>query len=199
MGMLPLAPPVGHWEKLHTFVSRYVWKGKRPRVKMSILQRHKLSGGLGFPNFQFYFWSSTLRPLHTWLNPAAQVAWCSLEENRVKPHRLHDLIYSNIPIKTCKSKFGSLISHLVATWRTVVSHSSTHLKFHPHLPLFNNFSLCLGGQLISFPQWSDKVINTLSDITSENTLRSFQDLKSHFNLPGTSFFFYLQLRSALRA
>ena len=79
------------------------------------------------------------------------------------------------------------------------SHSSTHIKFHPHLPLFNNFSLCLGGQLISFPQWSDKVINTLSDITSENTLRSFQDLKSHFNLPGTSFFFYLQLRSALRA
>ena len=197
--MLPLAPPVGHREKLQTFVSRYVWKGKRPRVKMSILQRHKLSGGLGFPNFQFYFWSSTLRPVHTWLNPSAQVASRFLEENLVKPHRLQDLIYSNIPIKTCKSKFGSLISHLVATWRTVVSHSSTHLKFHPHLPLFNNFSLCLGGQLISFPQWSDKVINTLSDITSENTLRSFQDLKSHFNLPGTSFFFYLQLRSALRA
>ena len=148
---------------------------------------------------QFYFWSSTLWPVHTWLTPSAQVAWRSLEENLVKPHRLQDLIYSNIPIKTCKSKFGSLISHLVATWRTVVSHSSTHLKFHPHLPLFNNFSLCLGGQLISFPQWSDKVINTLSDITSENTLRSFQDLKSHFNLPGTSFFFYLQLRSALRA
>ena len=148
--MLPLAPPVRHWEKLHKFVSRYVWKGKRPRVKMSILQRHKLSGGLGFPNFQFYFWSSTLRPLHTWLNLAAQVAWCSLEENRVKPHRLHDLIYSNIPIKTCKSKFGSLISHLVATWRTAESHYSTQLQFHPHLPLFNHFSLCLGGHSI-FP------------------------------------------------
>ena len=40
--MLPLAPPVGHWDKLHTFVSRYVWKGKRPRIKMSILQRHSL-------------------------------------------------------------------------------------------------------------------------------------------------------------
>ena len=76
---------------------------------------------------------------------------------------------------------------------------STHLKFHPHLPLFHNFSLCLGGHPIFFPLWSDKGINTLSDITSDNTLRSFQVLKSHFNLPGTSFFFYLQLRSALRA
>ena len=77
------------------------------------------------------------------------------------------------------------------------SHSSTHLKFHPHLPLFNNFSLCLGGHPIFIHQWSDKGINTLSDITSDNTLRCFQDLKSHFNLPGTYFFFYL--RSALRA
>ena len=92
--MLPLAPPVGHWEKLNKFVSRYVWKGKRPRVKMSILQRHKLSGGLGFPNVQLYFWSSTLRPLHTWLNPAGRVAWRSLEENLVKPHMFQDLIYS---------------------------------------------------------------------------------------------------------
>ena len=197
--MLPLAPPVGHWDKLHTFVSRYVWKGKRPRIKMSILQRHKLSGGLGLPNFQFYFWSSTLRSLHTWLDPEAQVAWRSLEEHLVIPHRLQDVIYSNIPLKMCKSKFGSLISHLVAIWRTVESHSSNHFKFHPHLPLFNNFALCLGGHPMSFPQWRDKGINTLSDIMSDNALRSFQDLKSHYNLPGTSFFFYLQLRSALRA
>ena len=60
---------------------------------MSILQRHKLSGGLGFPNVQFYFWSSTLRPLHTRLNPEPQVAWRSLEENIVRPHRLQDVIY----------------------------------------------------------------------------------------------------------
>lgn len=57
----------------------------------------------------------------------------------------------------------------------------------------------MGGRPISFPHWSDKGIHTLSDITSNKTLRSFQDLKSQYNLPGTSFFFYLQIRSALRA
>ena len=79
---------------------------------------------------------------------------------------------------------------------TTLQHS---IKFHPHLPLFNNFALGLGGHPISFPQWRDKGINTLSGIIADNALRTFQDLKSHFNLPGTSFFFYLQLRSALRA
>ena len=197
--MLPLAPPPDHWEKLHRLLCNYAWKGKRPRIKMSTLQRQKVSGGLGIPNFEHYFWASTLRPLSTWLNTGALVAWRPLEENLVKPHRLEDLIHSNIPLKMCKSKFGSLVSHLVATWRIVETYSKTHLKYHSHLPLFNNFDLCLGKHPISFPQWSDKGINTLSDITSNNTLRSFQDLKSHYNLPGTSFFFYLQIRSALRA
>lgn len=197
--MLPLPPPAGHWEKLHRLLCNYVWRGKRPRLKISTLQRRKISGGLGIPNFEHYFWAATLRPLCTWFNTGAQVAWRSLEENLVKPHRLQDFIHSNIPLKMCRSKFGTIVSHLIATWRTVESYSKTHLKYHSYLPLFNNFDLCLGKQPISFPQWSDKGINTLSDITSDNTLRSFQDLKSHYDLPGTSFFFYLQIRSALRA
>ena len=53
------------------------------------------------------------------------------------------------------------------------SHSSIHLKFHPHLPLFKNFALCLGDHPISFPQWKDKGINTLSENISVNALRSF--------------------------
>ena len=73
------------------------------------------------------------------------------------------------------------------------------IKIPSSLSLFNDFALCLGGHPISFPRWRDKGINTLSDIIADNALRSFQDLKSHFNLPATSFFFYLQLCSALRA
>ena len=61
------------------------------------------------------------------------------------------------------------------------------IKIPSSLSLFNDFALCLGGHPISFPRWRDKGINTLSDIIADNALRSFQDLKSHFNLPGTSF------------
>lgn len=44
------------------------------------------------------------------------------------------------------------------------------------------------GHPISFRQWSDRGINTLSDIISDSILRSFQGLKSQYNLPGISFF-----------
>lgn len=73
--MLPLPPPADHWDKLLNLVSKYVWKGKCPQIKMSILQRQKLLGGLGFPNFKSYFWFLSHRAFYTWLNPDTQAAW----------------------------------------------------------------------------------------------------------------------------
>lgn len=52
---------------------------------------------------------------------------------------------------------------------------------------------------LSHPHWSNSSIHHLSDIYDNRGLCSFQEIKSAFNLPGSSFFFYLQLRSALKA
>lgn len=146
--MLPLPSPTGYWDKLHKLVTHYVWNGKRPRIKMSILQRTKSSGGLGLPNFKFYSWSFTLRALFIWINSDARVAWRPSEEKLVGPHRLQHIIYSNVPLKTCRSQYGLIISHLMATWRYVEKHANISLKYHPYFPLYN-FALCLANQFIS--------------------------------------------------
>ena len=99
---------------------------------------------------------------------------------------------------TCKSTFGPIITHLISTWKLTESHANINMRYHTHLPLFNNPAICIGGRPISFPQWNHKGIHILSDIVSQNILQSFQELSSLYNLPGTSFFFYLQLRCALR-
>ncbi len=36
--MIPLAPPVGYWNKLDACVSRYIWDGKHPRIKLTTSQ-----------------------------------------------------------------------------------------------------------------------------------------------------------------
>ena len=53
--MVPLAPPKGYWEKLHSCISKFVWNGKRPRLKLRTLQRDRTQGGLALPNFKVYF------------------------------------------------------------------------------------------------------------------------------------------------
>lgn len=153
---------------------------------MFILQRTKSSGGLGLPNFKF--WSFSLFFAVFWLNSDAWVAWHPLEEKLVSPHRLQDIIYSNVSLKTCRSQFGPIISHFMATWRLVENHANISLKCHPYLHFFNNFVLCLGGQPIHLTKQRDKGINTLYDIISNNIMRTFQDVKIYI-LPSTSFFF----------
>ena len=63
---------------------------------------------------------------------------------------------------------------------------------------FNNDKLLIGGQPIHFPDWERNNICTLGDIYGDEGLHTFQDICAKFGTPRTSFFFYLQLRAALK-
>lgn len=78
---------------------------------------------------------------------------------------------------------------------------ATHsqLKWHSHSPIFPNYGLLAGGVPFSITQWSYRGIHILSDVCNEEGLRMFNDLQLSFELPGSSFFLYLQLRSSMRA
>lgn len=197
--MLPLPPPAGYWKKLQSATYKFIWNNKRPRLRRSTVLRRKLDGGLGFPHLSFYFNALSLRPLITWFDPKAAVSWRPLEEVLVSPHRLQDIVYTNISIKQCRLRFGPLITHVIQTWRDTQKSCATQSRWHSHTPLFNNNQLLIGRQPIRFPQWENKGIHTLGDIYDNSGLRSFQDLSNWYDLPGTSFFFFLQIRAALKA
>lgn len=108
--MLPLPPPAGYWNRLHSATNKFIWNNKFPRIKLVTFQRARNLGG---QNLKYYFWSFTLRAPSTWLNPEVVNAWRPIEESRVKPHRLEDAVYSNIPKKNCLVKFGAIVSNLI--------------------------------------------------------------------------------------
>lgn len=147
--MIPLAPPLGYWDKLQSLFSKFIWKGKRPRLKLTTLQRDKTIGGLALPDLKIYFWSYVLRPLSTWLNPSSSVSWRPNEENIALPLRLQDLVYANIPLKKAKLRLDPVISFLLTSYRTVMKHVGTDYKWHNHTPIFNNFSLLTGNMYFS--------------------------------------------------
>lgn len=118
--MLPRAPPVGSWEKLNKDINKFIWKGKRPRLKTPTLHRNRRDGGLSLPNFKFYSWAFTLRPLTIWFNSTANVSWCTLEENIVHLWSLREVLLSNLPTKICKLQFGSIIAQHGIVWKSYV-------------------------------------------------------------------------------
>ncbi len=61
---LPLLPQ--YWSKLQSAITKFLWWGKRPHIKLTTMQRGRQASGLSFPNFKLYNWALTLRPLQTW-------------------------------------------------------------------------------------------------------------------------------------
>lgn len=96
--MLPLTPPAGHWDKLHGLVSNYTvyGKGSAHGLKCPLCKDRKHLGAL---DFQILSIISGPQLFDLLVPGSIQVAWRPLEENLVKPHRLQDLIHSNIPLK----------------------------------------------------------------------------------------------------
>ena len=154
-GMIPLPPPKvkpkptlekpdpedrDFWKELESRLSHYLHKGNQPLIAMKTLQKTRTCGGQGFPNIKLYHIAFSLRPIHTWLNTEARVAWRPIEAGLVAPHRLQDVIYSNIPPKIYNEKFGPIISHLISMWNSLQTLSGIDLKFHAFLPLYNNYS-----------------------------------------------------------
>ena len=85
------------------------------------------------------------------------------------------------------------------TWRMVEKHCHISNIWHTLSPIFNNKALLIGGRPISAPPWEQGGVHYLKDIFNNYGLLSFSDIKNAFNLPGSSSFFHLQLRSALKA
>ena len=47
------------WDKI---ISRFIWQGKKPRVRFKTLQLPKKEGGMGVPHLRDYFYSTQIRP-----------------------------------------------------------------------------------------------------------------------------------------
>lgn len=197
--MLPLPPPPKYWGKLHSAISKFLWHGKRPRIKLTTMQRERQAGGLSLPNFKFYEWAFTLRPLLSWFHPDAQVSWRTLEERMIAPYSFTNILYAKISPHQCRLKFGPMISYLLLVWRRVEKLAGCFSIWDPHFPIFNNERLLIGGCHIRFPDWEKKNICTLGDIYGEAGLLTFQNICIKHGIPRTSFFFYLQLRSTLKS
>lgn len=197
--MVPLPPPPEYWSKLRLAISKFIWNRKRPRLKMSTSQRRREDGGLSVPNFELYSWSFVLRPLLSWFDSDSAVSWRMLENNMVAPWTLKDVLFVNMSMKQCQLRFGPIIAHLMLVWRLAEKHCHISCRWHTVSPIFNNKALLIGGRPISAPQWEQGGVHYLKDIYNNSGLLSFSNIRDAFNLPGSSFFFYLQLRSALRA
>jgi len=107
--MLPLPPPVNYWKKLDSLLIKFIWNGKRPRIKWPTLQKSKIKGGMGCPNFKWYHWSFILLSVLIWFDSSLQSSWKQTEKERILPIRLQDFLFSGLSHRKCSLYYGPII------------------------------------------------------------------------------------------
>ena len=65
------------WDKM---ISRFIWNGKRPRIKYSTLQLGKEKGGMGLPKLKDYYRAAQLRPIIMWCDKDYNAKWKDIEK-----------------------------------------------------------------------------------------------------------------------
>lgn len=66
-----------------------------------------------------YLMPYVLCPLSVWLDPIALVSWRTIQENLALPHRLQDLVYSNVLYLQTIQAGLCIVSLLLSTWHLV--------------------------------------------------------------------------------
>lgn len=195
--MLPLDLPYKFINQIDSLCSKFIWNGKRARIKLATLQRPKSAGGLALPNFQFYYWAFQLKAMNLWLHPEISVSWRSVENELSAPYRLQDLPFSGLKKKTTLLHMGSIISNTLQVWDKVCKFTNSSAPLHELSPIWRNSFLLTGSRPFVYNMWSSCNVHILNDIFNSNGMLSFQDLCVKFLLPSSSFFMYLRLRSVL--
>lgn len=179
------------WDKI---LSRFVWGGKKPRIKYQTLQLPKGKGGLALPCLKNYYRAAQIRPMIGWCTPNYMSRWKEIEMSMGKelsvasligdPLLTNFLLDSNNPWITTPLKIWNEITkkHQLRRKSDLLKWFAYDSEFRP-----NNYDTI-------FKKWTKNGLTAYCTLLDRGTIMSFQDLKDKFGLQNQDHFRYLQIR-----
>lgn len=193
---LPVFLTKSFFEKLDSIISSYIWEGKPPRIKLALLRRSRERGGLGLPDFRYYYWAANLHKIVLWLSDE-ESNWCTLEAGSCVSSSLRALVCSSLPLSPSEYSSNPVVISTLKIWaqmRKRFGWTSLCLL----TPICNNH-LFLPAQIdSSFASWGRKGLRYMCNLYIEGQFASFNDLRETFELRRSDQFRYFQIRHFVR-
>ncbi|CAI5636845.1 unnamed protein product [Oreochromis niloticus] len=190
---LPVKIPVEKFKDWDRLISRFVWNGKRPRIKYTTLQLSRKQGGVGLPNLKDYYHAAQTRPAIKWCDQNFNAKWKDIEI-KVQDVPVQTFLGNEQLKKTLQHFLDPITSHTLEIWFGLVKQS----KLEREVKMLNWAAYVVGvipsAHDSGFRKWEQKGITAICTIMKDGHLMSFQDLKDRYSLEKTDFYRYLQLR-----
>ncbi len=114
---LPLTPPKKMFTILDCLISRFIWQGRRPRVRYKTLQLSKQHGGWGLPHLRHYWLACQLRALTIWISDTTDTRWLEIEKSLCTLTPLSKAPFTEN--KSLEETLGRWSKTTLAAWREV--------------------------------------------------------------------------------
>ncbi len=178
------------WDKI---ISRFIWQGKKPRVRFKTLQLSKKEGGMAIPDLRNYFYSTQIKPLLNLCNQKYNARWKDIEKTLIKDLPIQAVL-GNKEIEQIINKLKNpWLKFQLKIWNTI----KTEYKLQDKLWIIRWFAYdpdFKPNQLdLRFKTWTSKGMTTFYSLTNKGLLKDFQTLRSELSLEQQDFYRYLQL------
>ena len=181
------------WNKM---ISRYIWRGKRPRIRYRTLQLPKNKGRLGLPCLKSYYQAAQIKTLLNIYNPYYSARWKEIEAGTT----------DGVPIQAIigDSNLRKHIREGANPWMDISLKIWFKLIVENYLITQSRLLRWIGYDSEFMPNRLDKSFKNWKrgptiflELLSKKKIKSFQELKDQYHLTNSDQYRYLQLRNYL--
>ena len=177
------------WDKQ---ISRFIWEGKKPRIRYNTLQLPREEGGMALPCLRDFYTAAQLSPLILWCNPEYEANWKDIEISLL-----------GRPVQSllgCPSAIGDLpdlqnqwVCFSLNVWLDFVKKFQIQkeikiLRWPAYDPDFQPASLDL-----KYRQWIRYGITSYSSLVKDGKLMAFQAMSEKYGLERKDVYRHMQI------
>ncbi len=175
-------------------ISRYLWQGKKPRIKYKTLQASKACGGMGLPSLREYYYAAQLRPLICLCTSSYTARWKEIENTIIKAIPIVTVIADNELINKMFNVNNPWINILLKSWQETVKLCSISESVKLLCWCAYDTEFTPNRYDSSFKKRISKGLTTYYSFAHKGTFQSFEFLKRKHNLEQNDIYRYLQVR-----
>uniref|UniRef100_A0A3Q3A4Q3 Reverse transcriptase domain-containing protein n=1 Tax=Kryptolebias marmoratus TaxID=37003 RepID=A0A3Q3A4Q3_KRYMA len=191
---LPVRIPANQFLEWDRLIARYVWQGKKARIKFKTLQLKKEKGGMGLPCLQDYYHAAQLRPLVCLCSPSYTAAWKEIEGTAIRGIPIAALLSDHKLQEELQIPEDSISGSFLKPWQEIakicrIGEVSKFLRWCAYDSDFTPNKIDN-----RFKTWVSKGLTNYYSFVHKGIFKSFEALQKDHGLEKEDFFRYLQVR-----
>lgn len=116
---LPVKIPTHQFQEWDKHIFRFIWNGKKPRIKYSTLMINREGGGMSLPNLRDYYYSAQLRIVVGWCDGRYEAKWKEME-GECKGVPIQAIIGDFKLMSNYQDHVNSIVLYILHTWFEVM-------------------------------------------------------------------------------